>query len=1092
MKIKYLCGVAIMLIIILVGNLSAAEWDNIKVYDKNTKTVTVKNWLGVGGEIGNAQLISPVHNLVAPGYRKVAEFRVRSFEDYSLAIKNFKFYDLNDHEKEVTKNIDLKYKDYEFVTTPKKEWQCSDVWNKTLNDYTEICGYAIVGEINKLEEVWRDFSLSNFNEGETLTIGIFTDVKAGDSIEWIPNIFGVDVPEWSTWTADLNVGLLHYYKLNETTGMVLNSINQSNNGTNHGATRGVAGKVNNAFDFEQSDPDYVNASDTNYTDFSISAWIKVESNATINTIVSQGNSNFPDPFDLRVLTDNRTSFDYGANGDSTTVVTTWKASPGIWYHVVAIYNATSGASLYINNLSNGTSATTKVLGRAGQFYIGRRGDNSNYFDGIIDEVGIWNRSLTVNEINILYNNGNGLTYSTSGDVAPIVTALDPPNATLYQTSPTTVNFTCHVSDDKNLTQVEFYLNQSLTYTNSSGINNTNYSFTVANLGDNIYNWSCKGYDNNSQSTSSTLRWFTVDSTPPTITVNYPNTSADSFESGKNLTLNISIEDLSTLDICYYRYNSLTNYVACNVDNNYTITNQITYNGEWNNITIYANDSLGNSYTSTFNWTVDVVDYGLNYVTPTIEGNLEDFNSTIKVRSGLSISDVNLIYNGSSEGGSTLASGTNTTILKNDLIVPQVSGNSNATLYWSILLSNGNLVNLTRYGQYIYNLAVDNCSGYSYKILQFQNYDEEHQTLIPNSTIETAFNLYTSDRTLSLVNVSNDYTSNPTSICLSINLSTYPSANYSMDTIVKYSADNYATEYYNIVDYFLTDIELQNFTLYDLNSSDSTEFQFTFTGDDYLPVENALVYVERQYISENQFKTVELPKTDSNGQTILHLVRNDVIYNIRVMKNGVVLGNFENIVAFCEDVTIGDCKINLNSADSNADLFAYTDLGITFTAPYFNETTRYVYFTFVSVDGTTKTVFMNVSKDDIFGNKTVCNNGITSTGASLSCYIPTSVSSANLRTKILVNGEEILIQNIPLSSSNYGAAGYLILLAIAISFISMFSGSKNGIIISIIITFVGGISFSLLRGDLFGYGASGIWLVTICIIAFYKLNKNRAD
>ena len=82
------------------------------------------------------------------------------------------------------------------------------------------------------------------------------------------------------------------------------------------------------------------------------------------------------------------------------------------------------------------------------------------------------------------------------------------------------------------------------------------------------------------------------------------------------------------------------------------------------------------------------------------------------------------------------------------------------------------------------------------------------------------------------------------------------------------------------DRILSTTAAQNITLFDLNLSDSTEFQLTFTGDDYLPLEDALIFIDRQYIAENTFKTVELPLTDSNGQTILHLVRNEVIYNIR--------------------------------------------------------------------------------------------------------------------------------------------------------------------------------------------------------------------
>jgi hypothetical protein len=256
------------------------------------------------------------------------------------------------------------------------------------------------------------------------------------------------------------------------------------------------------------------------------------------------------------------------------------------------------------------------------------------------------------------------------------------------------------------------------------------------------------------------------------------------------------------------------------------------------------------------------------------------------------------------------------------------------------------------------------------------------------------------------------------------------------------------------------------------------------------VEGALIYLDRQYISENTFKTVELPKTDSNGQTILHMVRNNVIYNIRVMKDGIVLGTFNNLNAFCEDFTIGDCKINLNSADSNSDLFSYSDLGISFNPPFFNETSRDMIFSFTSLDGTSKLVLMNISRNNIFGNSSVCSTSLTSASGTLTCSISANIDDATLTTYIYVNGNLVLMQSMDTAKSNLGEGGFLVLFVMAITFILMFSGSKNGVLVAIILTFVGGISLGMLSGSLFGLGVAGIWLLVIVILAMYKLNKDR--
>ena len=44
-------------------------------------------------------------------------------------------------------------------------------------------------------------------------------------------------------------------------------------------------------------------------------------------------------------------------------------------------------------------------------YIGQAGDSSQYLDGALDELSIWNRRLTDSEISTLYNSGTGQVIS---------------------------------------------------------------------------------------------------------------------------------------------------------------------------------------------------------------------------------------------------------------------------------------------------------------------------------------------------------------------------------------------------------------------------------------------------------------------------------------------------------------------------------------------------------------------------------------------------------------------------------------------------------------------------------------------------------
>lgn len=85
-----------------------------------------------------------------------------------------------------------------------------------------------------------------------------------------------------------------------------------------------------------------------------------------------------------------------------------------WYHAVVTYNGTA-FSLYLNNNLIDTVQVdwSGQTWQDGGFSLGSTGDNFGggyQFSGTIDEVGIWNRSLTAQEVTDLYNGGAGFTY----------------------------------------------------------------------------------------------------------------------------------------------------------------------------------------------------------------------------------------------------------------------------------------------------------------------------------------------------------------------------------------------------------------------------------------------------------------------------------------------------------------------------------------------------------------------------------------------------------------------------------------------------------------------------------------------------------
>lgn len=93
---------------------------------------------------------------------------------------------------------------------------------------------------------------------------------------------------------------------------------------------------------------------------------------------------------------------------------------GTFQHVVAIYDGANGTKLFINSVLVGSTATSYVLPNiANAMQIGGNPQASGRgWDGMIDDVGIWNRALTTQEIASIYNGGRGATIRSL--VAPPV------------------------------------------------------------------------------------------------------------------------------------------------------------------------------------------------------------------------------------------------------------------------------------------------------------------------------------------------------------------------------------------------------------------------------------------------------------------------------------------------------------------------------------------------------------------------------------------------------------------------------------------------------------------------------------------------
>lgn len=507
----------------------------------------------------------------------------------------------------------------------------------------------------------------------------------------------------------------------------------------------------------------------------------------------------------------------------------------------------------------------------------------------------------------------------------------------------------------------------------------------------------------------------------------------------------------------------------------------------------SNDVLCSwSENRTFNWGYSI--NTVNYSNATLEGSTESFSLNLTLGSGVVLNTAYLIYNGTRNLASITSSGTSRYITES-FTIPETSASATKNIIWELNFGGGNgQINLTGYKQTINVLAIDNCTTYTYPLFNITLYDEKEQTMIDpsaeNTTIDLSFTLTSSTDNKELLNFSTRFKdSNPALICLQNDLG---SAQYTLDGVIQYGSKNRFTEFYHFQDYNLINSTADmNINLYNLNVSQGTEFKITYKDSNFIPVEGAIFNIQRKYIDEGVFKTTEIPKTGTEGYTIAHLVRNDIIYNIIVQKNGEVLATFEDVVADCQNPLLSTCQINLNSYSSSSlpsDFTNYNDISFTLT---YDRSSREVASVFTIPSGIVSTVSLNVSLFDNLGNQSVCATGIESAGGSLSCAVPLSFGNTTIIAKLYKDGDVVgqsIIRMAQDPSDIYGGNLIFVALLLFLVIAGIGATSDNPMVMGIILALGSLVMVALnilYSPSWVGAGATVLWFIVAIILIIIK-------
>lgn len=219
-----------------------------------------------------------------------------------------------------------------------------------------------------------------------------------------------------------------YWKLDESSGSTITDSVGSANGTINGATYTSSGKINGAYSFDGNN-DYIYIENNSSLEFgngnfTISAFFKSSSGEI--TIWDSGAGGAGFAYIWCYFVDNgKTIFriDDGTNSvDITDDLSNYFDEK--FHHIVFMRNGNT-IYLYINNelinsanASNVGSVSNSYKNYIGMYDWGRYNEDKHFSNGIIDEIGIWSRALTTNEITELYNSGAGLQYPFEEEEEP--------------------------------------------------------------------------------------------------------------------------------------------------------------------------------------------------------------------------------------------------------------------------------------------------------------------------------------------------------------------------------------------------------------------------------------------------------------------------------------------------------------------------------------------------------------------------------------------------------------------------------------------------------------------------------------------------
>jgi len=224
--------------------------------------------------------------------------------------------------------------------------------------------------------------------------------------------------------AQLENGLIGYWSFDEGSGITANdSSGNGNNGTLVNGPIWTPGEIAGALSFDGVD-DYVSFASQAQSTISISAWVYAQAtpgNVFPRIIDMPGYVLFlAEPSNPKSNPASLGFLSRRSDGDGEWNTPANSMAYNSWNHVAVVYDSSStsnNADLYINGVKQTISKINPPRGtqtsNEGEGIIGNHIPLNRGWDGLIDELRIYNRALSAAEIVSLYDQGNNASFNFS-------------------------------------------------------------------------------------------------------------------------------------------------------------------------------------------------------------------------------------------------------------------------------------------------------------------------------------------------------------------------------------------------------------------------------------------------------------------------------------------------------------------------------------------------------------------------------------------------------------------------------------------------------------------------------------------------------